>query len=317
MIEEIFDPDNYLTAGTVLGMIGVMACCIRTSWADSYFKLNHDIKTGKKGVHIETLTMAFMESFRTFFGEAIIKPWQPLGMGMFAPWISGNWKGALQQWLVIHLYLWTFELLATAYYLISWWEMPIGSSCMLVLFCFLLLVYGTWQFWFAITQRKPIGLPAFPVSFLFSIPTGSFLFLILFMSPNPFGTFGVVLGTCLGPIIGCLMTAFRVYELPSCVVAFGLCVMLLSGPVLLLFIPFLIESEHTEEWLTLIAFPVPIQIIIGICIMIIGFKGNGEQQDDAQAEVVGKRNVSKQSVSTAPTDEENPTADVAHVRDDP
>jgi hypothetical protein len=335
----MIDPDYIGTAGLLFGMIGAMVCCIGTSRADPAFKLNHDIKTSQKGVHMKALTMAFMESFRTFFGEAVVQPWQPLGFrAIFAPWI--NWKGALQQWLVVHLYLWTFELLAMGGSLISWWEMPIGLSCIIVLLCFLLLVYGTWQFWFAITQRKPIGLPAFPFGFLFSIPIGSFMcFMLLYGSPNPFGFSGAVVGTCLFPTIGWLMTAYRVFERRFLVLSFGLCVVLLSGPVLLLFIPYLILwDELNEEWSSMwkLALPVPIQIMIGICMMSIALekatladqtvgvgeepeegKGNEEPQEGAQAEAVGKRNVSKESVSTAPTDEENPTADVDHVRDDP
>merc|ERR1719482_963279 len=40
-----------------------------------------------------------MKSFMRFIVEAVMKPGQPLGMEMFSPWKSGNWKGALQQWL--------------------------------------------------------------------------------------------------------------------------------------------------------------------------------------------------------------------------
>ena len=43
----------------------------------------------------------FKESVGKFYAEALCKPCQPLGCtGMFCPWRSGNWKGALQQWLV-------------------------------------------------------------------------------------------------------------------------------------------------------------------------------------------------------------------------
>ena len=56
--------------------------------------------------YVKTFTFKeFAVSFRKFLTEAVIKPTQPLGKEVFFPWKSGNWKGALQQWLVIHIYL--------------------------------------------------------------------------------------------------------------------------------------------------------------------------------------------------------------------
>jgi hypothetical protein len=302
------DPDYIITACTIFGMIGVMMCCIGTQWADPDLKFNHDIKTRQGCVHMKSLTMAFVESFRMFFGEAVIQPWRPLGLGMFVPWISGNWKGALQQWLVINLYLSTLRLLAGA---LEW----IG---IVVLLCFPFLVYGTWHFWFAITQRKPIGFPALPVGFLFSIPIATLMIGVLYSSPWIFGFTGMVVTTFAGPLIGYLMTAPYVYERRWLVRVFGLCVVLLSGPVSLLFNSLVYHpNEFEEESMLIVALTTPIQIYIGICMMVIAGKENREQEEDAQAEPVGKRNVSKQSVSTAPTDAESPTADIAHVRDEP
>ena len=50
----------------------------------------------------------FQEYVGKFFKEVLCKPCQPLGCkGMFLPWKSGNWKGALQQWLACLLIIQT------------------------------------------------------------------------------------------------------------------------------------------------------------------------------------------------------------------
>jgi hypothetical protein len=104
-----------------------------------------------------------MKSFRRFIVEAVMKPGQPLGMEMFSPWKSGNWKGALQQWLVIHLYQWTLMSLAlvmkflTRFGYLGFAKGPIDpispwNPYMIVL---VLNAFCTWHFWFALTQRRP------------------------------------------------------------------------------------------------------------------------------------------------------------------
>ena len=54
----------------------------------------------------------FQEYVGKFFKEVLCKPCQPLGCkGMFFPWESGNWKGALQQWLACLLIIQTIMAL--------------------------------------------------------------------------------------------------------------------------------------------------------------------------------------------------------------
>ena len=108
------------------------------------------------------LFQEFMKSFKKFVIEAVLKPWQPLGMDMFCPCSSdtgfqGNWKGALQQWLVIHLYQLTLVLLVFIMSLI-YWE-AVGWAFTFAIYI-PLLVFLTWHFWFALTERNPTGFPA-------------------------------------------------------------------------------------------------------------------------------------------------------------
>jgi hypothetical protein len=83
----------------------------------------------------------FKVSLRKFCQEVVTKPCKPLGMGMFTPWKSGNWKEAFQQWLVIHLYAASLCSIHVPYLI------PVYFFC-------------TWILWFALTQRKRSALPA-------------------------------------------------------------------------------------------------------------------------------------------------------------
>ena len=71
----------------------------------------------------------FQEYVGKFFKEVLCKPCQPLGCkGMFLPWKSGNWKGALQQWLACLLIIQTIMALMSisgiffipVYYYCAW-----------------------------------------------------------------------------------------------------------------------------------------------------------------------------------------------------
>ena len=101
--------------------------------------------------NVKTFTFKeFAVSFRKFLTEAVMKPTQPLGKEVFFPCKSGNWKGALQQWLVIHLYLCVpFILLPFICFLLhAIHSVSIHASFYLLPFILLPDVYYKWFIWF-------------------------------------------------------------------------------------------------------------------------------------------------------------------------
>jgi hypothetical protein len=276
-----------------------------------------------------------------FLREAVMKPWQPLGMGMFFPWKSGNWKGALQQWLVMRLYQWTLVAFI----------MPIFIP---------LLVFFTWQFWFALTQRTPIGLPAglcgiaagvlaiHPITYLLREYTA------LGLAYHHLGYIGWPKWLDLvGPAIGFLSTSCFVIERRwpvvllefsvvmahlSFVIYIGGCILaLLTGAPGAYLSTLWIHNPLPNPliislWALCVFVLLATQIYVGICTAAIGSEGlQGNQEEDSQEAIVSccgllvmrqsvtqqersaeKRSVSQESVSTAPTANENPTAGSNH-----
>jgi hypothetical protein len=240
--------------------------------------MNITVVTG--GITCEYALRDYMKSFRKFFGEAVMKPGQPVGMGMFFPCKSGNWRGVLQQWLVIHLYQWTLMSLALVINCLTRYGflgLSKGSGLELFdllcyIYFFVLCVFLTWHFWFALTQRKPrecilirISIPAFGLvgpSFLFLL----FTFLELAESRAMDGDPDAM-------IIFSIMTLLATTEL-----CLGICLVM--------------ASMKTGES----PFEAQVQV------------SSNSGQILPEEHNVGKRGDSKQSVSTETTDAENPTA---------
>jgi hypothetical protein len=196
---------------------------------------------------------------------------------MFLPWKSGNWKGALQQWLACLLIILTIMAL-----------MSISG-----IFFIPVYYYCAWSTWFALTQRERIALPAYncgcPFGCLLSIV--GFIILI-FMHPwslwalyNPYISFPLL---CL-PAFGCLCTSCFVIEhrvpvilLGLVQMALGLCVILMFSSTLVSFVVYA-SIEGDVAWILLsivaiffvILFNLP-NLYVGACLFMIGWQGDKE-----------------------------------------
>jgi hypothetical protein len=291
----------------------------------------------------------YKKSFGMFLSEAVMKPWQPLGVEMFFPCKSGNWKGALQQWLVVHLYQFVLLLIRITIRNMQLRidendeyeddEVPSWSPAFLVLYIFLVVLW-TWHFWFALTQRNPIGFPATPCGILWGagaiLPTCLTGFLL--WEVGKWVIWGdrlyeyipewLYLTLCVvSPLLICsLCTSCFVIESKRLVAVLGLFATMLFSYVLII-LPLEIMSAgriRTEIGNILLRILLGVtQLYIGICAFMIGTEKANKQVEVPQEEtepqekedpgdsISGKRTTSKQSVSTAPTDEENPTAGTA------
>jgi hypothetical protein len=259
---------------------------------------------------------------QSFEKTAIWKPCMPLGKGIFFPWKSGNWKGALQQWLVLHFYFGTLTLLMTI-----WGFLLLGA-----------LHFGlTRQFWFALTQRKPIGFPAI----FFGVPLGIFasyswnFLLFNFQAitqikiPGYSNEFLFIIPAFAAFLIVSLATWHFVIERRWLVVALGLAVVALSALAVTLMIFVIFEDvvnlprrdppiQPVQLVLGIIIFIVSfvgsvLYFYVGVCIVAVGLNGQeGHREDSENDSQGGKKVVSIGSKST--TDGENP---VAGGTDDP
>jgi hypothetical protein len=194
---------------------------------------------------------SFMESFRVFLAEAVLQCCLPVGCKMWLPAKSGNLKGALQQWLVIHLHQWTLIILCLCVMIGPHW--PTGALGYAIYIPVLYIV--TWHFWFALTQRTTIGVP---LSF-FGLFWGVSMMMPMISAMAYLNEWGiaaiVVLWLC--PAIGCLSTAGFVVESDRFVVLFGLSVIGLA-------IPFLLSIYLSIFFVA--------QLYVGICIVIVDSK---------------------------------------------
>jgi hypothetical protein len=232
----------------------------------------------------------FMKSFRKFLGEAVMKPGQPLGKGMFFPCKSGNWKGAVQQWLVIHLYQWTLLSLALIITCLTrYGYLGLSSGTTFGLECYITLlvlnVFVTWYLWFALTQRKPRG-------FLASV-CGIWI---------PFGLVGVSF-----PIVPLMLAEsalwYALWYAPEAILLVCTMTLLVATELYLgICLVLVIQEEDSQEGTE---GATPSEVQVRVC------SNSGHPLSEEQN--VGKRGDSKQSASTEATDAENPTADSNHV----
>merc|ERR1719159_2248544 len=89
---------------------------------------------------------------KKFGAEVLMKPCEPLGAGCLFPCASGNWAGAMKQYMG-----WSFIFASLTNTLLCMLELrhPVEFLFDLGLFYVLLS-----QLWFTLTQRKPSGSPA-------------------------------------------------------------------------------------------------------------------------------------------------------------
>jgi hypothetical protein len=253
--------------------------------------------------HMKFTTSArdFRTSFKMFFSEAVLKPSEPLGKEMFFPWKSGNWKGALQQWLVIHLYFVTIISLVFPFVIPVW-------------------IFLTWYYWFALTQREPVGLPAPTCAPMWGCSGG----LLLLIAAVNFWEHGlqdlgldghiwlllIMFGT---PACACLVSSFFVIERQWPVAVIGALMVLDSIQglwTLLHMLTMMVHGFHLDMVSIVMAIFGLIgdvmNFYLGSCVFVIGWKGltekgtDGSQQGTEATETVGKR--------VAYHDEENPVA---------
>ena len=337
--------DVFLFVALVIPMILSMKC----------MKYNYGINTrpGRQGCmkSCSMLVPEFVNSISAFVAEALLKP------------CSGppNWKGALQEGLVIHRYQLTLPLFLLLLYCIYFqpagymfvpgWKLLSLAIAVSIMILFLL----TWHFWFALTQRDPIGLPATSC-----VPCGVLLGLVAL------GTVTMVLdntlyeATSYAPakrdlttwialgcaFIGSLSTACCVFESKQglLVASVGVALMIhsvcwLAGLLLCLgTITMSIDWHNNWHWWEIAAIAVILytilvfanQLHMAVCIVAVGWQrvptfarlpDLGLEIADAQErcghmrpeeQLLGKTSANVQSVSTAPTDEENSAAESHH-----
>jgi hypothetical protein len=288
-----------------------------------------------------------------FLREAVLKPWQPLGMGMFFPWKIRNgkdseirkwqWKGALQQWLVIHLYEWIVLLLIVIGQHVHRNEFSSALALIHIIFISV-VVFLTWHFWFTLTQRNPIGLPMSCCGMIWgSCATCPLILLFLIFVKEPvlnalglndndvfwkweledliiyivFGApvIGGVSGVCCQERSTASASAFVKWIGFSMVVMYACYVV----PVTLFFVFAVARGRPAGVWLrshepvglaalVLLFYVVPAtQLMVAECMYKVG-----REERRVVQKGVEKRGNSKESASTAATDEENPTAASTH-----
>jgi hypothetical protein len=200
-------------------------------------------------------------------------------MEIFFPCRSRNWKGALQQWLVIHLYQCTLLLsLALGFNIYAAdLVMSLASAISIPL-----LFFFTWHFWFALTQRKPIGLPATLCGVLWGVaaiyPIMRGLSMIHSRDDDSWTGWSATLVVLGAPAIGFLGTASRVIEGNWAVVFFVLSVATCSCFWLLKNIWVLTEmyagrsneAGHHPHHIIAAILEFAVQLYIGICMLYVG-----------------------------------------------